>query len=45
MKEKVVFCWSGGKDSALALNRVLQDERYEVVSSFFCFFIYVVLAS
>src|ERR1700722_19763645 len=32
MKEKIVFCWSGGKDSALALHRVLRDERYEVVS-------------
>ena len=32
MKEKVVFCWSGGKDSALALHRLKQDERYEVVS-------------
>jgi len=32
MKEKVVFCWSGGKDSALALNRLLRDDRYEVVS-------------
>ena len=32
MREKIVFCWSGGKDSALALNRVLQDNRYEVVS-------------
>ncbi|MEI8233958.1 MAG: diphthine--ammonia ligase [Verrucomicrobiota bacterium] len=32
MKEKVVFCWSGGKDSALALHRLLQDSRYEVVS-------------
>ncbi len=31
-KEKVVFCWSGGKDSALALHRVLQDDRCEVVS-------------
>jgi uncharacterized protein (TIGR00290 family) len=31
-KEKVIFCWSGGKDSALALNRLRQDERYEVVS-------------
>jgi uncharacterized protein (TIGR00290 family) len=31
-KEKIVFCWSGGKDSALALNRILQDDRYEVVS-------------
>ena len=32
MKEKAVFCWSGGKDSALALNRVLRDNRYEVGS-------------
>jgi uncharacterized protein (TIGR00290 family) len=32
MKEKIIFCWSGGKDSALALNRMLQDERYEVVT-------------
>jgi len=31
LKEKVIFCWSGGKDSALALNRVLRDGRYEVV--------------
>jgi uncharacterized protein (TIGR00290 family) len=32
VKEKVVFCWSGGKDSALALNRLQQDDRYEIVS-------------
>ncbi len=31
-KEKVVFCWSGGKDSALALHRVLNDASYEVVA-------------
>lgn len=31
-REKIIFCWSGGKDSALALNRVLQDERYEVAA-------------
>jgi uncharacterized protein (TIGR00290 family) len=31
-KEKIVFCWSGGKDSALALNRLRQDQRYEIVS-------------
>ena len=31
MKEKIAFCWSGGKDSALALHRVLHDDRYEVV--------------
>lgn len=29
---KVVFNWSGGKDSALALYLTLQDERYEVIS-------------
>jgi uncharacterized protein (TIGR00290 family) len=29
--EKVVFSWSGGKDSALALHQVLDDARYEVV--------------
>jgi uncharacterized protein (TIGR00290 family) len=32
MKEKVIFCWSGGKDSALALNRISQDDRYEVIA-------------
>lgn len=32
MKEKIIFCWSGGKDSALALNRILNDPRYEVVT-------------
>jgi uncharacterized protein (TIGR00290 family) len=32
MRERVVFCWSGGKDSALALHKMLQDDRYEVVS-------------
>ena len=31
-REKIIFCWSGGKDSALALNRIFRDERYEVVS-------------
>ncbi|HVA98133.1 MAG TPA: diphthine--ammonia ligase [Bacteroidia bacterium] len=31
MKEKVIFCWSGGKDSALALYKVLQENKYEVV--------------
>ncbi len=31
MKEKIIFCWSGGKDSALALNRILNEGRYEVV--------------
>jgi uncharacterized protein (TIGR00290 family) len=32
VKEKIVFCWSGGKDSALALHRLRQDPGYEVVS-------------
>lgn len=32
MKEKVLFSWSGGKDSALALYEVQQAGRYEVVS-------------
>ena len=32
MKEKAVFNWSGGKDSALALYKVLREGRYEVVS-------------
>jgi uncharacterized protein (TIGR00290 family) len=29
--EKVVFSWSGGKDSALALHQILDDARYDVV--------------
>jgi hypothetical protein len=32
MKEKIIFCWSGGKDFALALNRILHDTRYEVAT-------------
>ncbi len=31
-KEKVIFCWSGGKDSALALYKVIQENKYEVVA-------------
>ena len=30
-REKVIFCWSGGKDSALCLHHVLQSGRYEVL--------------
>ncbi|MGH7942475.1 MAG: diphthine--ammonia ligase [Limisphaerales bacterium] len=30
MKQRIIFCWSGGKDSALALNRILREGRYEV---------------
>jgi len=31
MPEKVVLSWSGGKDSAMALEALLGDARYEVV--------------
>ncbi len=31
-KPKIIFCWSGGKDSALALYKVLQENTYEVVA-------------
>jgi len=31
-KEKVIFCWSGGKDSALALYKTIQDDKFEVVA-------------
>lgn len=31
-KEKIVFSWSGGKDSSLALHDIRQSGRYEVVS-------------
>ncbi len=32
MKKRAVMNWSGGKDSALALYKVLQGEEYEVIS-------------
>ena len=32
MKEKIIFCWSGGKDSAIALHRILQGGRFEVAA-------------
>ena len=32
MKEKAVFNWSGGKDSMLALYRILQEGKYEIVA-------------
>ena len=32
MKEKIILCWSGGKNSTLALNRILQDDRFEVAT-------------
>lgn len=31
MKPKAIFCWSGGKDSAMALNNILQENEVEVV--------------
>jgi uncharacterized protein (TIGR00290 family) len=30
--EPILFCWSGGKDSAMALFTLLQQKEYEVVS-------------
>lgn len=32
MKKKAVFNWSGGKDSALALQTILNDNQLEVIS-------------
>ena len=32
MKEPVLFSWSGGKDSSLALHRVRQEGKYRVVA-------------
>ena len=31
-KPKAVFCWSGGKDSALALYRIIREDRFQVVA-------------
>src|SRR6201981_337894 len=31
-KEKCIFCWSGGKDSALALYKISLEDKYEVVA-------------
>lgn len=31
MKPRLLFCWSGGKDSALALYRIMQSRAFEVV--------------
>lgn len=30
--ERVIFCWSGGKDSAIALYEIQRSQKYEVVS-------------
>jgi uncharacterized protein (TIGR00290 family) len=32
MKEPVLVCWSGGKDSSLALREILDSGRYEVAA-------------
>jgi uncharacterized protein (TIGR00290 family) len=32
MKPKAIFNWSSGKDSALALYKILQDDRFEVTA-------------
>lgn len=32
MKPKAIFCWSGGKDSALALYKVLEESKFEIVA-------------
>jgi len=34
MSKKAIFCWSGGKDSAFALYKVLQEKEYEVTALF-----------
>jgi uncharacterized protein (TIGR00290 family) len=31
-REPVLFCWSGGKDSAMALHALLQDQQVRVVA-------------
>lgn len=31
MKEKIIFNWSGGKDSAMALHKILQQPQYEIL--------------
>lgn len=30
--ERILFCWSGGKDSAMALHSLLQQKQFQVVS-------------
>jgi len=31
-KPRAVFCWSGGKDSSLALWRIIREDQFEVVA-------------
>ncbi len=30
-KEPILFCWSGGKDSAMALHSLLQQKQFQIV--------------
>ena len=30
--KKAIFCWSGGKDSAYALYKVIIEKEFEIVS-------------
>ena len=30
--ERVIFCWSGGKDSAISLYEIQKSQRYEIVA-------------
>ena len=32
MAKKIIFCWSGGKDSALALAKIKKEDKYQVAS-------------
>ncbi len=32
MKKKAIFSWSSGKDSALALHKIIEEKEYEIVS-------------
>ncbi len=31
LKDKAIFCWSGGKDSAFGLYKILQEAKYDVL--------------
>ncbi len=32
MAERILFCWSGGKDSCMALHELLRDSQYEIAA-------------
>jgi uncharacterized protein (TIGR00290 family) len=32
MKEKAIFFWSGGKDSALCLHKIIEEDKYEIAA-------------